>query len=291
MFCEEIIWSPGKTVKRNVNIEFNPPWRAVAAAAPWEVFLQPESVRSHKPRGHHLSGGAPAPPNPWSQQWTICQWATLWVLRRVLRSRWVANRLSSHPLTLVVFDLTLEKSQRAGRTLTWGVTQCVGIFPLSPQLSPSQGPASTADSRTRSGNSHHKAFRASSCPDDTLCSGWSSTCSDPFFPRYFSPFPTPSSPPQNTSIGQSHKLADGAGDVPEPRNGPLWVHFPEGSFASNQQEMQASWNLKSTDNPKEKPRKRAGKVTGRIESIASPLSSSPKTALDQWGLLAITKHG
>lgn len=90
------------------------------------------------------------------------------------------------------------------------------------------------------------------------CSGSSSTCSDPFFPRYFPSFPTPSSPPQNTSNqavsptywrGWQHSWAPATGQL----------QFTSQKFASNPQEIQANWNPKSMDNPRKIPEKEQGR--------------------------------
>lgn len=89
-----------------------------------------------------------------------------------------------------------------------------------------------------------------------------------FFPRTFSTLPVPSSPAQNTSIRQSHKLT-GKPVLRSTSYAQAPLQIPAGSSTTNEQEIQASRNPSSTDNSKEESRKRTGKVTGRIKSIQS----------------------
>lgn len=89
-----------------------------------------------------------------------------------------------------------------------------------------------------------------------------------FPPRTCITLPVPSSPPQNTSIRQSHKFT-GRPILRSPSNGPAPLQILGGSSTTNEQEIQATWNPRSTDNSKEESRKRTGKVTSRIKSIQS----------------------
>lgn len=106
-----------------------------------------------------------------------------------------------------------------------------------------------------------------------------------FFSPSFSPFPT-------TFLSPS-KCKDQAAPpacLEQMLLSPSSVHFPGGSSAANEQEIQASWNPRNIDNSKEeskKKKKRKRKVIGRIKGTFSPKERWPK---DCFGSMGASRH-